>query len=143
MDDVNRARMLVRKAWHVAKSCGAEPLCRQLIPGGTDPDFEAPRHEPVLPQNTASLTEAESRVAVLAAHGNTNREIAARLYVTVSTVEQHLTRIYRKLKVNRRRELPTRLAGNSDHSQLALNGRQTVGDLVPMEVTSCGTGRHN
>ncbi|WP_063756292.1 helix-turn-helix transcriptional regulator [Streptomyces sp. NRRL S-920] len=142
MDDVNRARMLVRKAWHVAKSCGAEPLCRQLIPGGADPDAETPRHEPVLPQDTAALTEAESRVAVLAAHGNTNREIAARLYVTVSTVEQHLTRIYRKLKVNRRRDLSTRLAGGGD-AQFALNGRQTVADLVPMEVTSCGTGRRN
>ncbi|MER5886595.1 AAA family ATPase [Streptomyces sp. NPDC001941] len=48
------------------------------------------------------LTEAERRVAVLVAQGCTNRSIAARLYVTPSTVEQHLTRIYRKLRVKTR-----------------------------------------
>src|SRR5262249_123299 len=32
---------------------------------------------------------------------------ASRLYITVSTVEQHLTRVYRKLNVNRRSDLPT------------------------------------
>lgn len=49
-------------------------------------------------------------MALLAARGHTNREIATKLYVTVSTVEQHLTRIYRKLKVKRRRDLPARLS---------------------------------
>lgn len=53
----------------------------------------------------AGLTDAERRVAVLAAGGCTNRAIAARLYVTTSTVEQHLTRIYRKLRVKSRRDL--------------------------------------
>ncbi|MFJ5725459.1 AAA family ATPase [Streptomyces sp. NPDC093149] len=53
----------------------------------------------------AALTEAERRVAVLAADGCTNRAIAARLYVTTSTVEQHLTRIYRKLCVKSRLDL--------------------------------------
>ncbi|MFJ4743743.1 AAA family ATPase [Streptomyces sp. NPDC088775] len=53
----------------------------------------------------AGLTEAERRVAVLAADGCTNRAIAARLYVTTSTVEQHLTRIYRKLCVRSRLDL--------------------------------------
>jgi DNA-binding CsgD family transcriptional regulator len=53
------------------------------------------------------LSEAERRIAALAAHGYTNREIAGRLYVTVSTVEQHLTHAYRKLKVNRRTDLPS------------------------------------
>ncbi|MCC4316772.1 helix-turn-helix transcriptional regulator [Streptomyces malaysiensis subsp. malaysiensis] len=60
-----------------------------------------------------ALTEAEVRIAVLAAHGNTNREIASKLFVTVSTVEQHLTRIYRKLNVKRRRDLPAKLSDSS------------------------------
>jgi DNA-binding CsgD family transcriptional regulator len=51
------------------------------------------------------LSDAERRVAELAAHGLTNREIARKLYITVSTVEQHLTRVYRKLGVRRRMEL--------------------------------------
>ncbi|MEU0580152.1 LuxR family transcriptional regulator [Streptomyces griseoincarnatus] len=53
----------------------------------------------------AVLTRAERRVAVLAAGGCTNRAIAARLYVTPSTVEQHLTHVYRKLRVTSRAAL--------------------------------------
>lgn len=53
----------------------------------------------------AVLTRAERRVAVLAADGCTNRAIAARLYVTPSTVEQHLTSVYRKLRVRSREDL--------------------------------------
>lgn len=48
------------------------------------------------------LSDAEQRVATLAGQGHTNREISNRLFITVSTVKQHLTRIYRKLKVNSR-----------------------------------------
>jgi DNA-binding CsgD family transcriptional regulator/tetratricopeptide (TPR) repeat protein len=51
------------------------------------------------------LTDSERRVAELARFGYPNREIACRLFITVSTVEQHLTRIYRKLKVKRKAEL--------------------------------------
>lgn len=54
---------------------------------------------------SAGLTEAEHRVAALAAAGFSNRRISGRLFITVSTVEQHLTRIYRKLGVTRRGEL--------------------------------------
>ncbi|AZM62223.1 MULTISPECIES: AAA family ATPase [unclassified Streptomyces] len=110
--DFGGARMLARRAWHLAKSCGAEPVCRRLAP--LRPEEESPVEpgpENELSQaNDALLSEAENRVAVLAAQGLTNREISAKLYITVSTVEQHLTRIYRKLGVKRRRDLPTALA---------------------------------
>lgn len=56
-------------------------------------------------EERTALSEAELRVAELAADGLTNREIAARLFITVSTVEQHLTRVYRKLVVTRRVDL--------------------------------------
>ncbi|MGW3109364.1 AAA family ATPase [Streptomyces sp. NPDC001100] len=62
-----------------------------------------------VPAALAELTEAERRVGALAASGCTNREIADRLAITVSTVEQHLTKIYRKLKVRGRADLPTSL----------------------------------
>ncbi len=61
------------------------------------------------PAAPESLTEAERRVASLAAEGRSNRQIATQLYITVSTVEQHLTRVYRKLSA-RRSELPDLLA---------------------------------
>jgi DNA-binding CsgD family transcriptional regulator len=54
------------------------------------------------PARTADLTDAELRVAALAAAGDTNRQIARKLFITVSTVEQHLTKIYRKLNVRSR-----------------------------------------
>jgi DNA-binding CsgD family transcriptional regulator len=52
------------------------------------------------------LSDAEQRVAALAAFGYTNGQIAHKLYITVSTVEQHLTRVYRKLGIAGRAELP-------------------------------------
>jgi|RhiMethySRZTD1v2_1073278.scaffolds.fasta_scaffold820684_2 DNA-binding CsgD family transcriptional regulator len=45
------------------------------------------------------LTDAERRVAALVAQGQTNREVAARLFTTIRTVEAHLTQIYRKLGI--------------------------------------------
>jgi DNA-binding CsgD family transcriptional regulator len=56
----------------------------------------------------AALSEAEHRVAALAAEGHSNQAVADALFITVSTVEQHLTRIYRKLHITRRRELMQR-----------------------------------
>ncbi|WP_344595717.1 AAA family ATPase [Streptomyces violaceusniger] len=56
------------------------------------------------------LSDAERRVAVLAADGHSNREISRKLWITVSTVEQHLTRVYRKLEVSGRPQLQDRLA---------------------------------
>ena len=56
------------------------------------------------------LTESERRVAELAAAGRSNREIAAELFMGVSTVEAHLSRVYRKLAIRSRAGLGARLA---------------------------------
>lgn len=56
-----------------------------------------------------SLTASELRVARMAAEGMENREIAQALFVTVNTVETHLTSVYRKLDLSSRRELPDAL----------------------------------
>ena len=65
------------------------------------------------PASAAQLTETEQSVATLAAQGRSNRQIAAELYMGVSTVEAHLSRVYRKLGV-RRSQLATRLAQSLD-----------------------------
>jgi DNA-binding NarL/FixJ family response regulator len=60
--------------------------------------------------DAGALTPAERRVAELAADGLSNKEIAQRLVVTVSTVEFHLSRTYAKLGIRSRAQLAARLA---------------------------------
>src|SRR6185369_4312643 len=58
---------------------------------------------------TGALTATERRVAELVGSGHSNQETAAELFMSVKTVESHLTRIYRKLSVRSRTELANRL----------------------------------
>jgi DNA-binding NarL/FixJ family response regulator len=62
------------------------------------------------PRRDRELTHAERRVAALVAGGRTNKEVAAQLFTTVTTVEAHLTRIYRKVGVRSRTELARKVA---------------------------------
>ncbi len=55
------------------------------------------------------LTATEARVADLTAAGQTNREVAGALFMSVRTVESHLAHIYRKLQVRSRTELARRI----------------------------------
>jgi DNA-binding CsgD family transcriptional regulator len=55
------------------------------------------------------LTDAETRVAQLAATGLTNRQVAAQLFISNKTVEATLARAYRKLGIRSRAELGARL----------------------------------
>jgi DNA-binding CsgD family transcriptional regulator len=116
LDKSRRARMLFRRAWHVAKMCEATPLCRELLSVSSDLSGTV---VPVGSDGMASLTSSERRVASLAVLGYTNREIASKLYITASTVEQHLTRVYRKLDIKHRKDLPVDLCGDLTKTEQA------------------------
>ena len=79
-------RRLARRALDELRATGARP--RRSAHSGLD-----------------ALTPAEHRVAVLAADGLSNREIAQQLYVTRRTVETHLTHVFQKLGLTARADL--------------------------------------
>jgi DNA-binding NarL/FixJ family response regulator len=80
---------VARLASRVAGECHAQPLLR--VTQIADHSTNVPKAQNGSEKDTHALG-AERRVATLAAHGDTNCEIARSLFITVSTVEQHLTR---------------------------------------------------
>ena len=61
-------------------------------------------------RGAAQLTNREREVATLAAQGMTSKEVAASLFVSVRTVDNHLQQVYVKLGIKKRSELATRLS---------------------------------
>ena len=103
----SEAREHLRAALDLADRCGASGLAEdvrvELLATGA-----RPRRRRL--SGVESLTPSERRVAQLAAHGATTREIAQSLFVTTRTVEGHLTHAFRKLGVEARGQLAERLA---------------------------------
>lgn len=68
-------------------------------------------------KETTRLTIQEQRVARLAAAGHSNKTIAAKLTLSVKTIEYHLQQIYKKLRITSRRQLMT-----GQHEYLTASG---------------------
>lgn len=75
--------------------------------------------DPVRGGAASPLTEAELRLAHLVRQGASNQEAAAKLYLSVKTVEARLTRIYQKLDVRSRAQLASALNTWPGHGQAA------------------------
>jgi DNA-binding CsgD family transcriptional regulator len=105
------AREPLRRGLELAHGCGAKPLAErahtELLATGARP-------RRLVLTGVEALTPSERRVAAMAADGMTNREIAQALFVTPSTVEVHLSSVYRKLEISARSQLPEALAGAAD-----------------------------
>jgi DNA-binding NarL/FixJ family response regulator len=72
---------------------------------GTAPDVDRPSFDPELDQ----LTAREREVLRLIARGYTYREVAKELFISVKTVESHVSSVLRKLQLSTRHQ-PTRWA---------------------------------
>ncbi|MFK4228022.1 AAA family ATPase [Streptomyces sp. NPDC019890] len=101
------ARNWLQQAVNVAEQCGATVVAgfaqEELRAGGF-------RAESRASHGLEALTRSERRVAELAAEGLTNKEIAARLFVGLRTVEVHLSKAYHKLGISGRAGLAEALA---------------------------------
>jgi DNA-binding CsgD family transcriptional regulator len=97
------ARRWLARALDDAEICGAKPVADQAAA-----DLRAAGARPRRDRLTGAdaLTPSERRVADAAAQGATNREIAQALFVTIKTVEVHLSSAFRKLGASRRSDLP-------------------------------------
>jgi DNA-binding CsgD family transcriptional regulator len=92
-------------------SLGAETYVRRC-----DRELKAGGVHAVLTGRTAhSLTPQEEAVADLIAAGMTNREAAAELFLSIKTVQFHLTRVYAKLGIRSRSELAATRRKLLDH----------------------------
>jgi DNA-binding CsgD family transcriptional regulator len=94
-----RARPVLAEAVELAQGCGAVWHAERARVAWRRAGGRA-RATPV-----GALSPQEKAVADLARAGKTNREIAAQLYLSVNTVETHLSHVYRKLGINGRWQL--------------------------------------
>ena len=103
------ARAPLREAFALARQCGAARAAKRAHDELQATGETVRRYTPI---GVESLTPSERRVADLAASGMTNRQIAQTLFVTVKTVEAHLSAAYHKLDIRSRQELKAALAGD-------------------------------
>ncbi|GAA1464783.1 helix-turn-helix transcriptional regulator [Microbacterium thalassium] len=110
-DDRAAARDALRDGAALARACGATQL-DALATGELSAAGARAVARPLT--GAESLSPSERRVAELAARPATNREIARMLFLSVKTVETHLSSVYRKLGVAGRRHLAAALAPPPD-----------------------------
>jgi DNA-binding CsgD family transcriptional regulator len=100
---------MLEEAVDIAHRLGALALVAQA---NDELAATAARPRKVLQTGLKTLTASERRVAQLAADDMSDKEIAQALFVTVKTVEVHLSSVYRKLEISSRRQLTSSLAGD-------------------------------
>jgi len=102
------AREPLHRGLELALSCGGVALADrarvELLAAGDRPRMARG-------EGADALTPSERRVCELAREGLSNREIAQALFVTVKTVEYHLSNAYRELEISSRADLAAFLNG--------------------------------
>jgi DNA-binding CsgD family transcriptional regulator len=100
------AREPLRAGMDGAQRCGAIALASRAR---DELRATGARPRRVMLSGADALTPSELRVATMAADGLRTREIAQALFVTVKTVDMHLSRVFRELDIHRREDVPAAL----------------------------------
>jgi DNA-binding CsgD family transcriptional regulator len=100
------ARVQLRAAFESFDAWGALPFAERARTELLATGETARRRRP---GTRFDLTPQERQVASLAASGLTNAEIATRLFITTSTVEFHLNKVFRKLHITSRKQIASML----------------------------------
>jgi DNA-binding CsgD family transcriptional regulator len=103
------------EATRLFRRCRALPWLRQVEAALATLDREPARAVRDTLDALDVLAAMERQVAALVMEGATNREIAARLFISVKTVEATLTRVYRKLGIRSRVDIVRLAAGRRAH----------------------------
>jgi DNA-binding CsgD family transcriptional regulator/tetratricopeptide (TPR) repeat protein len=109
-DRVEAARLLA-EAHGIATALGAGPLAAEIETLARRARLElaaSPAPSAAVAEPAAGLTAREREVLRLLAEGLTNREIAARLFISQKTVGAHVAHIFEKLDVHSRLEAAAR-----------------------------------
>ncbi|MEU0786672.1 AAA family ATPase [Streptomyces sp. NPDC006173] len=105
--ELSEARKVLREAVEVAEQSSASNLARIALDALASSGGRMSRKKK---NGIESLSRSERKVALLAAAGRTNRDIAKALFVQQRTVEVHLTNSYRKLGIQGRDQLANAMA---------------------------------
>ncbi|WP_317454088.1 AAA family ATPase [Streptomyces sp. TRM68416] len=101
------------EAARLFRRCRALPWLSQVEAAASAPPADPEPAPAAALDALEALASMERQVAALVMEGATNREIAARLFISVKTVEATLTRVYRKLGIRSRVDIVRLAAGRS------------------------------
>jgi DNA-binding CsgD family transcriptional regulator len=104
-------RKRLRAALEIFETLGARPWIER-----TNEELRAAgaiHRDPIADPD--ELSPQEFRVAIAVAEGATNKDVAARLFLSPKTVDFHLGRVYRKLGIHSRTELAALVARGELH----------------------------
>lgn len=108
---IERARGRLREATEVFAACGARALESQAIRERRRLRERVPSPSvPGQPGGPYGLSPRELEIALLVAQGLTNQKIAEQLFISVRTVETHLSRVFTKLGVSSRAGVAAKMA---------------------------------
>jgi DNA-binding CsgD family transcriptional regulator len=118
------AREQLAEALDVFERLGATPWADRArvemrATGGAAAEGGAAEKEAVAAAGLEELTAHELQIARLVAYGMTNREVAAKLFLSPKTIEYHLSQIYRKLDLRSRTQLASLMASQMPEASRA------------------------